>query len=140
MLSNLKPFPKSRKNRKCRGRGNASGHGTYSGRGQKGQRARSGGKKSLKLKGLKSFLQQIPKSSGFKGHQIKLAIVNLKDLEKHFQDGETVTPEKLLEKGLISKMKGKIPKVKILGQGKLTKKLMVKNCQMSKKVKNLIFR
>ncbi len=62
-LSSLKP-QKNRKKKKRVGRGNSSGHGTYSGRGIKGQRSRSGGKKGLKLKGLKVFISQVKKAKG----------------------------------------------------------------------------
>jgi large subunit ribosomal protein L15 len=55
---------KNQKKRKRVGRGNGSGRGTYSGRGQKGQRSRSGGKKGLKVKGLKTFIAQTPKRKG----------------------------------------------------------------------------
>ncbi len=63
-LSNLQPKIGSRHRRKRVGRGNASGHGTYSGRGIKGQRSRSGGKKGLKLKGLRHNIKNFPKLRG----------------------------------------------------------------------------
>jgi large subunit ribosomal protein L15 len=134
-LSNLKRFPKSKKRPKRVGRGDSSGHGSYSGRGIKGQRARSGGKKGLKLKGLKPLIKQLPKLGGFKSHYPKMEIVNLKDLEEKFKNNDVVDPDKLIELGLIkSKTKG----VKILGKGKLTKRLVVKAHAFSKSAEKAI--
>jgi len=122
-LYNLKPAFGSKKNKKRVGRGDSSGHGTYSTRGAKGQRARSGGKGGLKLKGLKSNIQSIPKLGGFRSLKPKLEIVNLEDLEKNFSENNIITPTKLMEKGLI-----RDPKVgiKVLGMGKLSKKFIIK--------------
>jgi len=122
-LHNLKPALGSRKKRKRVGRGNSSGHGTYSTRGLKGQRSRSGGKSGLKLKGFQRQIQQIPKKRGFKPHKPKMETVNLRDLEAKFKDGDIVTSEKLVEVNLIKDAKNG---VKVLGDGKLSKKLIVK--------------
>lgn len=122
-LSNLKPKFGSKHQRKTVGRGNASGHGTYSGRGQKGQRARSGGKKGLKLKGLKSMLKQIPKIGGFVSRYPRTVVVNLNKIERKFESGEVIGPKKLVEAGLIENKSGK---VKILAKGKLSKKFTIK--------------
>ncbi|OGY45557.1 MAG: 50S ribosomal protein L15 [Candidatus Buchananbacteria bacterium RIFCSPHIGHO2_02_FULL_38_8] len=121
-LHNLKLAKGSKRKIKRMGRGNASGHGTYSGRGQKGQRARSGGKKGLKRRGLHQLLKNKPKLGGFKSLKSKMAIVNLDQLEKVFTIGEIVDGKKLIAKNLIKSNK---TGVKILGQGKLTKKLTV---------------
>ncbi len=128
-LHTLKPAKGSKKKRKRVGRGNASGHGTYSTRGQKGQRSRSGGRNKLKIKGLKSLLQSIPKQRGFHSLYPKLAVVNLKDLEKSFNEGELITPKKLETKGLIRTAKNG---VKILSDGVLTKKFRVQADSFSK--------
>lgn len=127
-LHQLKPKHKSKK-RKRIGRGGK--RGTYSGRGVKGQKARAGrGPRPA----LRDIIKKIPKKRGyrFKSIKTKPQIINLKDLEKHFKSNEKVTPETLLEKGLVGKVKGKMPQVKILGQGKLTKKLEVEGCSVSK--------
>ena len=127
-LNNLKPSKGAYKKRKRVGRGNASGHGTFSCRGMKGQRSRSGGKNKLKYKGMKMMLQRIPKKRGFNSPYPKAEVVNLKDLEKNFNDGETVNSRGLHKKGLI----GTISKgVKVLGVGELKKKLIVENCELS---------
>ncbi len=121
-LHNLKPAAGSRKKSKRVGRGNASGHGTYSGRGMKGQRSRSGGKKGLKVRGFKKNFQQIPKKRGFKSYRPKMAVVNLLDLESKFDNGDAVDSKKLVAVNLIKDAKNG---VKILGDGKITKKLTV---------------
>ncbi|MFA5029657.1 MAG: 50S ribosomal protein L15 [Patescibacteria group bacterium] len=118
-LSNLKPAKGAAKKAKRVGRGGK--RGTYSGRGMKGQRARSGGKGGLKALGFKQTLQRIPKIRGFRSLKPKLVVVNLRDLEKF--DAGTVADIKAMKKnGLIAK---KVSGVKVLGEGKLTKKLTV---------------
>lgn len=134
-LYNLKPASGAKKKKTRVGRGNASGLGTYSGRGAKGQKARSGGKKGLKLFGLKTDIQRTPKLGGFLSIRPKLEIVNLDDLEKNFKDNDIINPELLKEKGLIKNIK---VGVKILGQGKLTKKLVVKVNKISASAKDII--
>ncbi len=134
-LHNLKQAKSAKKPKKRLGRGNSSGLGTYSGRGLKGQKARSGGKGGLKLKGLKGNIQSIPKIGGFKSLKPKLAIVNLKDLEKNFKNDEIITAGKLAKKNLIKDSKSG---VKILGDGKLTKVLTVKVNKISESAKKAI--
>ena len=58
-------------------------------------------------------------------------IVNVRDLEKNMKAGDQVTPSILAERGLINKKSGKIPQVKLLGSGALTKNLLIKDCQVS---------
>lgn len=132
-LANLSSSPQ--KSKKRIGRGHGSGRGIYSGRGQKGQRARSGGRKNLKRRGLKQFLQQLPKSRGFKSIYPQHGVVNLVDLENKFKGGELVTPEKIYQSGLLKII---YPGVKILGHGKLSKKLTVHAQQFSKSAENAI--
>jgi len=134
-LYNLKPARGSKKRGHRVGRGTSSAHGTYSGRGAKGQRARSGGKKGLKAFGLKGIIQSTPKLSGFRSLQPKLQIVNLRDLEKNFKDNDIITPEALSQKGLISNTRVGI---KILGEGKLTKKLTVKTHKISESAQAMV--
>lgn len=133
-LHDLKPTHKLKAKKRI-GRGGK--RGTYSGRGNKGQKARAGrGPRPA----LRDIIKKVPKKRGyrFKSIQVKPQVVNLKDLEKHFQSGEKVTPETLLEKGLVGKVKEKTPVVKILGKGKLTKKLEVEGCLMSKSVEKVL--
>lgn len=132
-LSKLKSYP--HKSRKRIGRGNASGHGTYATRGQKGQRARTGGRKNLRRRGLKQFLLQIPKRKGFQGLGRRPAIVNIQAIEKSFENGALVNIQKLHDKGLINKYE---KRVKVLGHGKLVKKLTIQAHYFSKSAKDAI--
>lgn len=120
-LYNLKPSFGAHKKRKRIGRGNASGHGTYSGKGQKGQNARSGTNRTYAGKKYPHFIDRLPKIGGFRSLKAKNQIVNLKDLEKYFKENEVVTPKALKKVGLVTDSK----RVKILGEGRLTKKLRV---------------
>jgi len=132
-LSNLKSVKKRKAKRV--GRGNASGRGTYSSRGMKGQRSRSGGKNKLKRKGLKQFLAQIPKSRGFRSIHTSHEIVNTKQLDSKFKDGDIVNIKNLTQLGLVSTKK---TGVKILGHGEFKKKLNVYANSFSKSAENAI--
>jgi large subunit ribosomal protein L15 len=116
--------PKSIKKKKRVGRGNGSGHGTTSGRGTKGQLSRSGGKSRLGFEGGQMPLQRrLPHLKGFKNTRKKINnIINVWQLEK-FKDDSVVDYDFLEKNGLIMK---KSNPVKILGNGKLTKKITVK--------------
>lgn len=141
-LHTLKPFKGTGKKRKRIGRGLGSGHGAYSTRGVKGQRARSGGSKGLKARGLKMFLLRIPKSRGFKSIHEKTIGINVDVLEKHFSAGDTVTPQTLVDKRIVrvkgSKEKGVPPFVKILGVGTVSKKLILANLLVSERAQKKI--
>lgn len=129
MLNQLKPVEGARKNRKRVGRGPGSGTGKTSGRGSKGQLARSGGGTRPGFEGGQiPFFQRLPKR-GFKNYTRKeYAIINLSDLEV-FNDGDVVTPELLIAKNVIKKLKSG---VKVLANGELSKKLTVKANVFSK--------
>ena len=131
-LHNLKPTKKKRK--KVIGRGGC--HGTYSTRGLKGQKSRSGGGKGRSFAGDKTPLfRRTPKLRGFKSLYAKNNITNVSALETSFESGEVITPRVLLKKGLISKIK---PRVKILGNGELSKKFVVEDCIISKSAEEKI--
>jgi large subunit ribosomal protein L15 len=130
-LSNLKPA-QPRRARKRVGRGLGSGKGRYSGRGIKGQKARSG---SHTMRpgfegGQMPIYMRLGKQRGpyskdampVGPHRTATIPVNLRDLERVFDDGSEVTLEALIEKGLIKNTR---TDVKILGQGELKKKLTV---------------
>ena len=125
------------KKKKRRGRGDSSGRGTYSGRGIKGQSSRSGGKGKGGHAGKKfpAFIGQIPKQRGFKTFKQSPVTVNLGDISQAFNEGELVTPKALVAKGLIKQTSGG---VKVLGKGKLTKKLEIKANAFSKSAKDAI--
>jgi len=134
-LHNLKLAKGSKKKKKRMGRGNSSGHGTYSGRGQKGQRSRAGGKGGLKRRGLKQLLRGKPKIGGFRSLRPKMVTINIDQLEKMFESGEVVEAKKLIAKNLIKSNKFGL---KILGDGKLTKKLTVFADSFSESAKKAI--
>lgn len=126
---------KKNKTKKRVGRGGK--RGAYSGKGMKGQKSRAGRKIRPQLRDI---IKKIPKKRGYRFSSIrkKPAIVNLKDLEKIFKNGAEVNPQSLLKAGLIEYKKGKIPAVKLLGSGKITKKLLVSECQISESAKQKI--
>ncbi|PJE64795.1 MAG: 50S ribosomal protein L15 [Candidatus Ryanbacteria bacterium CG10_big_fil_rev_8_21_14_0_10_43_42] len=111
--------------------GRGGKRGTYSGRGIKGQKARAGRRVRPQLRDI---IKKIPKKRGYKfpAFRIKPTDVNVGVLELVVSAGDVVTPVFLIEKGLIQKLGGKIPFVKILGYGELTKKITVEGCEASK--------
>ena len=121
-INDLKPAEGSTRPPKRVGRGRSSGHGKTSGRGMKGQKAR--GKTRIGFEGGQMPLQRrIPKLRGFKPRAKKqFHLVNVENLNG-FADGDSVTPENLVEKGIIKKLE---KDVKILGRGELERKLTVK--------------
>ena len=121
-LNELKPAAGSRFKRLRRGRGLSSGHGFTSGRGTKGQKAH--GKTRLGFEGGQMPLyRQMPKRGFVNISRKEYAIVNLATLDRCFDDGAEVTPKTLVDNGIVKNMKNG---VKILGNGKLNKKLTVK--------------
>ena len=137
-LHELKPKHKNRDKRRV-GRGGKKG--TYSGHGIKGQKSRAGRKMEPIIR---SLIKRYPKLKGYRSFRVDedFVVVNVGVLEKSSKDGETINPENLIKKGIISKINGKTPKVKILGglkgAPKLKKKLVVENCKTSKTAKEAI--
>jgi large subunit ribosomal protein L15 len=133
-LHQLKPTHKSKKKKRI-GRGGK--RGTYSGRGVKGQKARAGARFQPAIREL---IKKYPKLRGYRFNpkDSKIAGVNVGILEKNFKEKEEVNSQVLLNKGLIRKIKGKVPLVKILGKGEIKKALTIKGCQFSKQAKEKI--
>src|SRR3989344_1892414 len=123
------------KSKKRVGRGGKKG--TYSGKGGKGQTARSGTKM---VPMIRELIKRYPKLKGYRAFvlQSDLAVINLDALDKNTQDNETINPEVLKNKGMIHMVKGKLPHVKILGNGKISKKLIIENCKVSSKAREAI--
>lgn len=119
----------ARKSRNRVGRGTSSGNGKTSGRGQKGQGARSGGGKKPGFEGGQTPLfMRLPKRGFTNINRKEFAIVNLEQLNTF--DNDTVVDEAVLRsKGLVKKT---LDGIKILGDGKLEKKLTVKANKFSK--------
>jgi len=133
-LSNLKPPPGARKQRKRVGRGAGSGTGKTSGRGHKGQRSRSGAKITPWSEGGQMPIQRRVPKRGFRNmFRVAYQPVNLDRLTK-CQDLE-ITPEVLKKQGIIKTTR--LP-VKILGTGKLETALTVKVAAFSKSAREKI--
>ena len=121
-LSNLKPKKGARHAQKRVGRGPGSGHGKTAGRGEKGQKSRSGYSRMLGFEGGQMPLhRRLPKRGFHNIFKKEHAVVNLSDLER-FDNGATVDEAALRKAGLV---KGKNDGIKVLGDGKLSKKLTV---------------
>ncbi len=128
-IHELQPAPGSRKTRKRVGRGTGSGMGKTSTRGHKGQNARSGGGVRPGFEGGQNPLyRRLPKRGFNNPFRKEYAIVNLEQLND-FAEGTEVTPELLMESGIIKK---ELSGIKVLGQGELTVKLSVKANKFSK--------
>lgn len=122
-LEDLKPACGSRKREKRVGRGTGSGHGKTSCKGHKGQKARSGGTKGPGFEGGQMPLQRRLPKRGFKNRFKKeFSIINLKDLNT-IEDVDMITPEVLLERGIIKDIKDGL---KVLGEGELNKPVTIK--------------
>src|SRR5512143_3145539 len=127
-LHDLRPAPGSTHRRKVVGRGPGSGKGKNAGRGDKGNKKR--GQVSPTFEGGQTPLhRRLPQLRGFKSvNRIEYAVVNLRDLEA-FDEGTEVTPEALAGRGMLRSAR---ERVKILGDGELTKKLTVRAHKFSK--------
>lgn len=135
-LHELKPTV-AKKTAKRIGRGGK--RGKTSGRGGKGQTARTGNSTRPEMR---DFIKKLPKLRGFGKNRARTVnservlpiVVNVSALEV-LEAGMTVTPKSLVTAGVINSVKKKAPKVKILGNGNLTKKLVVEDCQVSQSAK-----
>lgn len=128
-LNELKSAPGARKRRKIIGRGTGSGHGKTATKGHKGQLARSGGGKGPGFEGGQMPLQRRMMKRGFRNpFKKEYQIINLDMIDKYFSEGESVTPESMIEKGLINKSGD----VKILCRGDLKKPLLIRANKFSK--------
>jgi large subunit ribosomal protein L15 len=135
-LHEIKVHPGATKSPKRLGRGVGSGLGKTSGKGHKGQKARSGGGVGAIFEGGQlPLFKRLPKR-GFTNDRFKVeyAVINLSDLN-NFEDGTTVTPEILKEMGFA---KQQLDGIKVLGNGTLSKKLIVKAHKFSNVAKQEI--
>ena len=130
-LSNLTP-PKGAKHAKKRiGRGQGSGQGKTAGRGHKGAKSRSGFKFKRGFEGGQMPLhRRVPKRGFHNPFRTEYAVVNLDLLSDRFDAGTVVTPELLVERGLIH---GARRPIKVLARGDISKKLTVRAHKFSGK-------
>ena len=134
-LHELKYTEGARQDSKRLGRGQGSGQGKTAGKGHKGQNARSGGGVALGFEGGQTpIYRRIPKRGFTNIHHVEYAIVNVEQLNR-FENGVEVSPELLIETGLVKK---EYNGIKILGVGTLEKKLTVKAHKFSKSAVTLI--
>ena len=130
-LSNLKPADGAKHSKKRIGRGHGSGQGTQAGRGHKGAKSRSGFTFKRGFEGGQMPLhRRIPKRGFHNPFRIEYVVVNLDTLAERFEDGTVITPELLVESGLVSQARRP---VKVLGRGDVSKKLTVRAHKFSGK-------
>lgn len=137
MLRNELQLSQPRKKRKVIGRGGKKG--TYSGKGNKGQKARSGAHVDPLFEGGRSTLiDHMKKKRGFTSRTKKRNIIQLADLEKRFENDAVINAESLMKAKLVAKKNISLG-IKILGNGKITKKFTVaKEIFVSESAKKII--
>ncbi len=122
-IEDIRPAEGSTKNKKRVGRGVGSGHGKTSCKGHKGQKARSGGTKGAGFEGGQMPLQRrIPKRGFTNIFKKEYAIINLDTLDA-LKDDAVITPELLIEKGVIKKMKDGL---KVLANGSIERPVTIR--------------
>lgn len=111
--------------------------GAYSGRGMKGQRSRAGRKMQPSIREL---IKKFPKLRGYKSERFldDSVIVSLSVLAEKFSESEIISPKSLLEKRIIRRIKGRAPKVKVLGRAELKKPLSFEDCRFSKEARESV--
>ena len=120
-------------NKKSKRIGRGGLRGKTSGRGHKGQKQHGG--HGIRVE-LRDQIKKLPKLRGRdknsnKSIHLDNAVVNIATLEIYFKDGDTVSPVSLKEKGVVSTVSVRKTNIKILGNGDLTKKLIIEDCLIS---------
>lgn len=123
-------------NKKSRQIGRGTTRGKTAGRGTKGQKARAGHKMRPELRDI---LKKIPKRRGYGKNRARgvyamrprPSTASLALIERYFNASDIVTPTTLVEKGIVGRISGKVPPVKIIGNAVVTKKLSVSGCTLS---------
>ena len=139
ILSNLKKRPVPKASKRV-GRGYGSGKGGHaSGKGNKGQKARTGGKEKLWFEGGQTpLIKRMPYSRGFKNHDsTQIYAINLYSIEKLFEKNNEIDREILFKNGLLKKNATE-SEIKILGKGKINKKIIFKGFLYSKTAREKI--
>jgi len=120
--------------------GRGGKRGKTSGKGHKGQKARAGSKIRPEWRDI---IKRLPKLRGRGVNSLKSTTpdvqgVNVSAIEKHFDAGSIISPKTLTAKKLVTRVSGKLPQVKILGTGEITKKVVIIDCQMSASAKEKV--
>lgn len=131
---------RNKANRKAKQVGRGGTRGKTSGRGTKGQNARSGRKKRPEMRDI---IKRLPKLRGRGKNFLKSRFaesfpVKLSSIESNFSGGEMVNPKSLMEKGLVKTTSGKVPTIKILADGAITKSFNFENVKVSLNAKKII--
>ncbi len=134
---NIKVPKGATKNKIIAGRGRSGKKGGTAGRGNNGQNARSGGGVRPGFEGGQMPIYRRTAKRGFSNSRFKVEydVINVRDLDKIFSDGDTVTVESLKDKGIL---KGRNAIVKVLGDGEISKKLIVNVDKVSSVAKSKI--
>jgi len=114
--------------------GRGGKRGKTSGKGHKGQNARTGNSGRPEIRDM---IKKLPKLRGYRFNSFtnNSTPVNLNILDKNFENGEIVNPRVLVAKGIVSRLSGKVPAVKILATGEITKKINISDCKFSETAK-----
>lgn len=139
-LNTLTPHTPRKKNPPV-GRGGR--RGKTSGRGAKGQKARAGHKIRPQMRDI---IKKLPKRRGYgknrartvRRDRVVYAAIPLSVLELHYANGEMVSPATLLAKGLVHRVKGRAPSVKLLGTATLSKAFVIRHCVLSAKAREAL--
>jgi len=122
--------------------GRGGKRGKTAGRGTKGQKARAGNKRRPQWR---DEIKKLPKRRGYGKNRargvvprVPVAAINLKTLSVHFKDGAVVSLTTLMKAGLLRRVSGKMPPVKILGTGEVASKLIIEGLKVSGSAKAAI--
>ena len=137
ILNDVHTGIQKRKPRKRIGRGTGSGHGKTSGRGHKGYYSRSGSRRRHGFEGGQMPLFRRVAKRGFNNAAFaqKVVIINVGQLERAFDDGAEITVDLLVSKGMVP---SRHDALKVLGDGELSRKFVVKANQFSKSAEEKI--
>ena len=113
--------------------GRGGKRGTTSGRGTKGQKARAGHKIRP---AIRDIMKKIPKLRGYRFRSFRPGpvAVDIARVLAIFPTGATIDPTALLQKGIIRRMKGKVPRVKLVGNAAVTKRYSLRHLGLSRSV------
>lgn len=132
----LHDLQRDNKNKVSKRVGRGGKRGTTSGRGTKGQLAHGGTPRPE----IRDFIKKFPKKRGYKFNSVavKHESVNVSQIEDRFEKGAAISPKTLLAAGLVRRVRGRAPAVKVLGNGELTKAFTFENLSFSESAKEKI--
>ena len=143
MIKNALKRPKGLKKPSARV-GKGGKRGKTSGKGTKGQKARTGNSTRPEMRDI---IKKLPKRRGYGVNRARAVVprpgaqvVNLDQIEARFENGATVSPKTTLEAGLVRRVSGKVPEVKVLGRGALSKKLTFEHVTLSETAKAAVLK